>query len=360
MISQSISNVEKSYKILESLRLENGLYLASSSSDYNFVWLSDSFYEVLPYLDKDDGVYEGTYHAILDILNNYCWKFDTCSIAKPYHAFEYIHPRYLANGKESHAEWGNCQHDAVGAILFGIAKGEEYGKKIIRNKQDRDTIQNIVFYLNLCRYWEDPDNGMWEEGRELHASSIGAVVAGLKAIKNYVTVSNVLIKRGENALNKLLPMESPTRKNDLSQLSLIYPYNVVNHEQAWHIMLGVERNLLRENGVIRYKGDSYFNSIDKDDRYRDVDSYIGAEAEWTFGLPWLALCHMEVGSFDKAEEYIKRSYSVMLENGAMPELYYANSNEYNKNTPLGWSNALVIIAQEKFDAINKGKNNGKV
>ena len=359
MISQSINNVEKSYKILESLRLDNGLYLASSSSDYNFVWLRDSFYEVLPYLDKNDGVYEGTYHAILDILNDYCWKFDTCSIAKPYHVFEYIHPRYLANGKESHAEWGNCQHDAVGAILFGIAKGEEYGKKIIRNKQDRDTIQNIVFYLNLCRYWEDPDNGMWEEGRELHSSSIGAVVAGLKAIKNYVTVSDVLIKRGENALNKLLPMESPTRKNDLSQLSLIYPYTVVNHEQAWQIMLGVERNLLRENGVIRYESDSYYNSADPDNRYSDSEFYVGKEAEWTFGLPWLALCHMEVGSFDKAEEYIKRSYGVMLENGAMPELYYANSNEYNKNTPLGWSNALVIIAQEKFDAINKGKNNGK-
>ena len=357
MISQSINNVEKSYKILESLRLDNGLYLASSSSDYNFVWLRDSFYEVLPYLDKNDGVYEGTYHAILDILNDYCWKFDTCSIAKPYHAFEYIHPRYLSNGKESHAEWGNCQHDAVGAILFGIAKGEEYGKKIIRNKQDRDTIQNIVFYLNLCRYWEDPDNGMWEEGRELHSSSIGAVVAGLKAIKNYVTVSDVLIKRGENALNKLLPMESPTRKNDLSQLSLIYPYNVVDRETSWQILLGVERNLLRDRGVIRYQTDSYYSLID--DRGIDVSAHLGKEAEWTFGLPWLALCHMEVGSFDEAERYLERAYNVMLSDGAMPELYFANSDKYNGNTPLGWSNSLVILAQEKLDKVKREKENGK-
>lgn len=359
MISQSINNVEKSYKILESLRLDNGLYLASSSSDYNFVWLRDSFYEVLPYLDKNDGVYEGTYHAILDILNDYCWKFDTCSIAKPYHAFEYIHPRYLSNGKESHAEWGNCQHDAVGAILFGIAKGEEYGKKIIRNKQDRDTIQNIVFYLNLCRYWEDPDNGMWEEGRELHSSSIGAVVAGLKAIKNYVTVSDVLIKRGEKALNKLLPMESPTRKNDLSQLSLIYPYNVVDRETSWQILLGVERNLLRDRGSIRYKGDSYYNSENIDDRYKDSSHYFGKEAEWTFGLPWLALAHMQLGSDEKAKEYLEKAYSVMLPDGAMPELYYANSNKYNGNCPLGWSNSLVIIAQERLDKMKKEKDNGE-
>ena len=356
MISESISNVEKSYKILESLRLDNGLYLASSSSDYNFVWLRDSFYEVMPYLDRDDGVYEGTYHAILDILNEYSWKFDTCSIAKPYHAFEYIHPRYLTNGKESHAEWGNCQHDAVGAILFGIAQGEKAGKIILRNKQDFDTVQNIVFYLNLCRYWEDPDNGMWEEGRELHASSIGACVAGLKAIKEYVTVSDVLIKRGVDALNKLLPMESPTRKNDLSQLSLIYPYNVLDRETSWQILLGVERNLLRENGVIRYHSDSYYNSADADNRYSNPEFYLGKEAEWTFGLPWLALCHMELGSDGKAKEYLERTEKVMLENGALPELYFANSNEYNGNCPLGWSNALYIVAKEELTEIERLQN----
>lgn len=356
MISESISNVEKSYKILESLRLDNGLYLASSSSDYNFVWLRDSFYEVMPYLNKDDGVYEGTYHAILDILNEYSWKFDTCSIAKPYHAFEYIHPRYLASGKESHAEWGNCQHDAVGAILFGIAQGEKAGKIILRNKQDFDTVQNIVFYLHLCRYWEDPDNGMWEEGRELHASSIGACVAGLKAIKEYITVSDVLIKRGEDALAKLLPMESPTKKNDLAQLSLIYPYNVLDRETSWQILLGIERNLLRENGVIRYHSDSYYNSADVDNRYSNPEFYLGKEAEWTFGLPWLALCHMELGSHDTAREYLERTEKVMLENGALPELYYANSDEYNGNCPLGWSNALYIVAKEQLTEIENLQN----
>lgn len=341
-------NIKKSYDVLDSLRLENNLYLASSSSDYNFVWLRDSFYEVLPYLDKPCDRYENTYHAILDILNRYLWKFDPCVVGKPRYTHEYIHPRYTVNGEETLAEWGNCQHDAIGAVLFGIAKGEKHGKKIIRDKKDRDTIQAIVYYLNMCRYWEDPDNGMWEEGRELHSSSIGACVAGLREIKDFVTVSDTLIQNGVDALNALLPMESPTKKNDLAQLSLIWPYNVVNNEQAWNILLGIERNLLRERGVIRYESDSYYNSGDPDNRHSDPSYYIGKEAEWTFGLPWMALCYWTLGAATDSMAYIKHTETVMLENGALPELYFAGSDRYNGNTPLGWSNAMFILAKEKL------------
>ena len=347
--TNNLTTVEKSYKILESLRLDNNLYLASSSSDYNFVWLRDSFYEVLPYLDKPTSEYEDTYHAILDILNEHSWKFDPCFINKPVYPYEYIHPRYTVAGKEVQAEWGNCQHDAIGAILFGIAKGEKAGKRIIRDKKDRDTIQNIVFYLNLCEYWHDPDNGMCEEGREIHASSLGAVVAGLREIQDYVTVSDVLIQKGVDALNKLLPNESESKRCDLSQLSLIYPYNAVNREQAWHILLRIEKTLLKDRGVVRYLTDSYYNSLDAEDRFREARYYCGSEAEWTFGLPWLALCHMDLDTYEQAYEYLKRTEDVMLDNGALPELYYANSDRYNGNCPLGWSNSLYILAKEKFD-----------
>ena len=350
--------LQQSYDILDSLRLDNNLYVASASSDYNFVWLRDSFYEVLPYLYESCDRYEKTYWAILDILNSYRWKFDPCMVGKPQYTHEYIHPRYNVDGTESLAEWGNCQHDAIGAILFGIGRGEASGKRVIRNNEDRDTIQSLVYYLNMVQYWQDTDNGMWEEGRELHASSIGAVVAGLREIKHLVTVPDVLIKRGQDALNNLLPNESPTRKNDLSQLSLIYPYGVVNRETAWHILLGVERNLLRDRGVLRYIGDSYHNSGDPDNRHRDPSYYHGKEAEWTFGLPWLALCYMELGGLTEAEAYMQRTEDVMLEDGALPELYFAGSDRYNGNSPLGWSNALYLVAERELWSMKCGQLTG--
>ena len=64
---------------------------------------------------------------------------------------------------------------------------------------------------------------------------------------------------------------------------------------------------------------------------------------------------MQLGSDEKAKEYLEKAYSVMLPDGAMPELYYANSNKYNGNCPLGWSNSLVILAEERLESI-KNKN----
>ncbi|MCM2536151.1 hypothetical protein NDK43_32565 [Neobacillus pocheonensis] len=65
-----------SYQILDHLRLPHGLYLASSSNDYHYVWLRDSFYMSLPFLEQNNGIYEMTYHRILDLFKEYEWKLD--------------------------------------------------------------------------------------------------------------------------------------------------------------------------------------------------------------------------------------------------------------------------------------------
>ena len=126
---------------------------------------------------------------------------------------------------------------------------------------------------------------MWEENEEVHASSVGACVAGLKKISKIIDVPPVLIQKGEETLNQLLPRESESKDTDLALLSLIYPYDVVSEGQRMQILQDVERKLVRQRGVIRYAGDYYFN--------RD------GEAEWTFGFPWLAIIYKQLNRPDK-------------------------------------------------------------
>ena len=38
-------------------------------------------------------------------------------------------------------------------------------------------------YFQAIRYWQDEDSGHWEERRKIEASSIGAVVAGLRELR---------------------------------------------------------------------------------------------------------------------------------------------------------------------------------
>jgi phosphorylase kinase alpha/beta subunit len=193
-----------------------------------------------------------------------------------------------------------------------------------------------VRYLANIEYWHDRDSGMWEEDEELHVSSIGACVAGLKSVNqlNNIEVPSELIQNGEEALRALLPRESERKFVDLAQLSLIWPYEVVTEEEKNQILKNVEYHLLRERGVIRYKGDKYYN--------KNPDGF-SEEAEWTFGLAWLAIIYKMIGDERKANAFLKSLTEIDTKRG-LPELYYSNSSEFNENTPLGWSESLFIVA----------------
>lgn len=347
------TKLTNSYQILENLRLPHGLYLASPSIDYHYVWLRDSFYMSLPYLNKNDDIYEKTYHRILDLLKEYEWKIDIHTRHRPKEQWEYIHSRYSAQEvKEINTPWGHAQHDAIGAVLWGIGAGEKKGKGIIRDQKDHEIVQKLVWYLRCVHYWEDTDNGMWEEWREVHSSSVGACVAGLQAIRDIVFVPREMLKKGFQSLSSLFPRESKDRPVDLAQMSLIFPYRILIGDDAKAVIDQVEKYLLRERGVIRYKGDSYYSTLEYEGRHQPLSYYYDTEAEWTFGLPWLALCHIELGNFNTAKRYLEQTEKVMLKDGSLPELYFAKSSSYNSNTPLGWGSALYILAKEAMDLLN--------
>lgn len=338
-----------SYSMLERIRLPGGLYLASPSADYSKAWLRDNVYEVLPYVNKATPHYEETYGRLLDILRYHEFKIDQMIRKKPTHSDDYIHARFHPETLTEFDEpWGNKQNDATGEILWGIAEGLRHGKQVIRDDRDRRLVQKLVKMLGSLRYWEDPDNGIWEEYEEVHASSIGACVAGLRAIRREGwDVPDELIHRGEEALRTLLPRESTTKPTDLALLTLVYPFRVVTPEQRRRIVSDVEAHLLRERGVIRYQGDSYYSPL-ADDHGRDQpwEFYYGTEAEWTFGLPWLSLCHRDMGNHKKADAYLERTAAVEVAPGNLPELFYAGTDEPGPNTPLGWSVAMHILAIE--------------
>lgn len=329
-------------KILKSLQYKSGLFAASKPTDntgYDKSWLRDNFYETIAF--EIIGAYkvvEVTYRAILNIFLKHEEKIDYAISNKPTQAFEYIHARFHPETfNEFWEEWGNKQNDAIGCILFKI--GELYTNKnikIIKTEDDLRIVNKLVKYLASIEYFSDTDSGMWEEDEELHASSVGACVAGLKAISKVpgVSVPPQLIAKGEQTLNTLLPRESKKKFVDLALLSLIWPYNIVSKEQEDAILQNVEYHLLRKRGVIRYKGDHYYN------KNQDNNS---EEAEWTFGLAWLCIIYQKRGEYSKAEEVLNNLIAIDTQKG-MPELYFSNSPEYNPNTPLGWSESLFLVA----------------
>jgi phosphorylase kinase alpha/beta subunit len=272
-----------------------------------------------------------TYRALLDILKKHEYKIDWAIREKPDQKFKYIHPRYdPITFDEFHNDWGNKQNDQIGAFLFRVGNLENRGIKLLRDKADHMIIQKLVAYLERVEYWHDADNGIWENEEEVHASSIGACIAGLKAVSAFVHVKPELIEKGQEALNSLLPRESDSRETDMALLSLIYPYDVVNDEQKMQILNDIETKLVRERGVVRYFDDWYYNE--------------GGEAEWCMGFPWLAKIYKDLGDDERYNHYMRKTMGIMNRKGELPELYFANQDVYNENTPLGWSQAMLLLA----------------
>ncbi len=342
---QSIIN--KHLKILKNLQYDSGLFAASTkdvSTGYDKSWLRDNFYETIAFeVVGDWNTVEQTYSAILEILLKHEEKIDLAIAKKPTQSFEYIHARFHPETFDEFWEsWGNKQNDAVGCILFRIGELEINHKRSILKTPDHTRIINkLVKYLESIEYWHDPDSGMWEEGEELHASSIGACVAGLKSISRLpqIEVSKLLIRKGERSLTNLLPRESLSKFVDLAELSLIWPYGVVTNKQRDLILTNVEYHLQRSRGLIRYKGDRYYN--------KNADGF-SEEAEWTFGFAWLAIIYEKLGQAGKAQELVDRLIAEDTDRG-LPELYFSNSSEFNPNIPLGWSESLFIVSLYHLD-----------
>jgi len=336
------ARIQRHLDNLRKLITPRGLFLASDqavTTGYDKAWIRDNVYEALAFEYAGEwDVVEKDYHTLLDIFDTHIDKINWATTNKPFESWQFIHARYNPETLEEFWEsWGNKQHDAIGAVLYKLADFEQKGHSMLRGDKDRRTVQTLIYYICNVEYWHDADNGMWEEAEEVHASSIGAVLAGLKKWQEVggMDVDQDAVDRGQAALDALLPRESETKFTDLALLSLIYPYNVVDAKMAETIVENLVYHLAKDKGVLRYKFDQYYNA--------NPDGY-SEEAEWCFGLSWLAICYQQLGASAKAKEYLDKATATVTKDGKIPELYFSHSSEANENTPLGWSESMYVAA----------------
>lgn len=329
-------DIKKLFEVLHKLRLSNGFYKASVSNDYSYSWLRDNFFCSLPELWNNPEYYIQTYQTWLDyykqIENKYNKFTSLINKGKIDFDWEFPNPRIHPDLSEIHSGWNHIQIDQIGYFLYGIAKGECNKLSIIRDKSDLNIIKKAIQMLDAINYHLVPESGAWEENKETpRASTIGVVVAGLKAIHNCgrinIDVPSHLIENGLDALNSILPKETPTRDYDLAQLFLIYPFNMLDNDMTQTIIENVEKYLLDDNGVYRYLEDKYYNH--------------NGEATWVFGLSYLGLINCQLGNYDKAKYFYEKIVNESIDY-EIPELYYHGTNIPNDNNPLSWSIAMTI------------------
>jgi len=376
--------IKVSYQVLERMRRPNGGYVASpysgedSAGDaYNVFWIRDIMYATYAneYLGCYDKMVE-SFRLVLEIFKKHHLKFVQASIIKPdvlHQRGQFmparVHPTTLETITD---EWGHHQLDVFGLFMYKLGDLVKKGFGFRFSTEDyylMGHIRNYIFNMGF-----ESDFGVWEEGPEEHSSSHGAVLAGLTmwfdqghydfkyrqkiSISHLVPVSERMIAEGNGALLRLLPRESPKRPYDLAQLSLIWPYSIVDYDTKKSILANVEKHLVGTMGVRRYPGDPYFG--------HGLHPVRGEIAEWPLGLAWLAICYGKLAEygrdfdlarkpihlnwderkslFARALDYFAKLEASMTAEGLTPEMYVGGKPGHN--TPLAWAQSFHIVAAQ--------------
>ncbi|MGQ0633532.1 MAG: glycoside hydrolase family 15 protein [Planctomycetaceae bacterium] len=286
---------------------------------------------------------------------------------------------------ELNQTWAHAQNDALGYFLWLVATLSRAG--LFQPADDElDLLQLFPRYLNAIEYWSDEDSGHWEEAKKIEASSIGAVVAALRAYQAVWPADLVkdLLAKGEAALRAILPAEcvqpdpAKRRDYDAALLFLIYPLRVVDSATADAIIERTVANLMGEIGIKRYLGDSFYctnyeTSLARlgDDPTRDFSTDLsarnalaipGSEGQWCLFDSTLSTIYAEryrtSGRADDREKqtaFLNRALLQITRDdpprcAAMqcPELYYIENGrmQTSKAVPLLWSQANLWTAME--------------
>lgn len=344
------AEIEAHLAEIRKLQKPTGIFTASAhdvATGYDKAWLRDNYFTVLGFLETGDTeTTRKTAKALLAVFVKHRDKINWAIEHKPYETWQYIHARFHPETFDEYwEEWGNRQNDAVGEVLDLILQLELRGVTVAETDEEREMVQKIIDYLVRIEYWHDLDNGIWEEGMEVHASSIAAVVSALKKAKqiSWLRVPEGVVEKGEEALRALLPRESEGKFTDLALLSILYPFREATEEEALEILRNVEYHLTKDKGVIRYKTDRYYNK-------NEVDGW-SEEAEWCMGLAWLAIIYAERGEKERALHYLGRARETVTGDGKIPELYFSHTDTPNDNTPLGWAESMYVIALQKVKVL---------
>lgn len=345
------AEIEAHLTEIRKLRKPTGVFTASAhevATGYDKAWLRDNYFTVLGFLETGDTeTVRATAKALLGVFTKHRDKINWAIEHKPYETWQYIHARFHPETFEEYwEEWGNRQNDAVGEVLDLVCMLELRGVPVAETPEEREMVQKIVDYLVRIEYWHDEDNGIWEEGMEVHASSIGACVSALKKARQipWLTVPEGIVEKGEEALRALLPRESHGKFTDLALLSIVYPFRETTEGETFEILKNVEYHLTKDKGVLRYKTDRYYNN-------NKIDGW-SEEAEWCMGLSWLAIIYAERGDRERALHYLERARATVTSDGKIPELYFSHTDTPNDNTPLGWAESMYVVALAKVKALS--------
>jgi len=347
--------VESSREVLKDVCIENGAVVAANSdkeyypndvANYRFVWPRDAAF---------------TLYA-LDIIGEneeeerfYDWLMDR---AEGFEDSGIIYHRYSTNGPRDTDFGYQFQPDQAAALLWTILE---------TNEDLNDRKEKIVHLLadGLWSQWDEENfhektHDLWEE-REAHpdlkenfsytlASSSEALYIAAERMneQKWFKTAEKMRKRLEQHQSERDGKTYYPRTYgnvldetvDACNLGLIWPFNVVqNDEKLENTVQLIEKELMIDEGVMRYSGDMYDGIIHHTEHLKK-----GAGA-WPLLTFWYSIALHELGREDEAQEVFDNQVE-QIDGKYIPEQKFSRDRQGIE--PLAWSHSMFLIAAGKL------------
>ena len=265
---------------------------------------------------------------------------------------EFLPTRYTLEGDEAGDTWWNFQLDGYGSWLWALCQ------HLRRHQLDpggyRQAVGTAVRYLLAS--WELPCYDWWEEHPEfVHVSTLGSIAAGLSAVLRSGLLDGPIAR---DAGLQLELIGAATREKgtvgghlvkwpgnstvDASLLACLAPFGLADAATAHATLKKVEEDLVLENGVFRYKEDTFYGG-----------------GRWPLLAGFLGLARLSCGQRDAAEEALVWMACAANAGGELPEqvstrlLHPGRFAEWAQRwgpvaSPLLWSHGMYLILADEL------------
>lgn len=272
---------------------------------------------------------------------------------------EHLPTRYTMSGEATGEDWWDFQLDGYGTWMWALVEhSRRHGTAL---EPYGPAIRLSVGYL--CEFWSQPCFDWWEEHPDqVHPSTLGALLAGLRAVSETGLLDGELARRCRDtctAIEELIATEGVAEGHlvksigridvDASLMACLTPFGVA--PPASPIAEATYATIVRDlapNGVYRYIGDTFYGG-----------------GRWVVLAGFVGWHEAVTGRTDIAIERLRWMHAQATIDGYLPEQVTTHSLEPEwvtrweqkwgpVATPLLWSHAMYITLAHALGLLDQG------
>jgi len=343
---------EKSIKIILKNQAPIGAYVASPNfASYQYCWIRDGSYiayamDLAEHHTSADSFHHWVTGVVLDrkdLIESSSRKNPSELVA----AGDYLHTRFMMDGREAQEDWPNFQLDGYGTWLWALAQH----LSISGNPPEQSCLNAARLVAQyLAAFWKTPCYDLWEEHpHNVHPYTLASIYGGLNGISSLIhcdfnrelgSIRQFILDR--YCTDHIIRKFTHDDLVDASLVGLAVPYHLFSPVDPiiQNTIAEIERQLICGGGVHRYREDSYYGG-----------------GEWLLLSAWLGWYYCEVGETGKARRMLEWIERQADENQNLPEqvpqslnypeMYPPWEKRWGKiANPLLWSHAKYIILSQ--------------